>query len=106
MTLNHSQVNVCCRMTHSRKYFVSGSDNGVVRIQEAPVPGQLLGNDDESRYWEVRFGAHHLNRALNMVPIPSYHETLENRKRYLDKINVSSLTINSPSFTHVIKSET
>lgn len=55
ITLNHSQVNTCFRMTHSRKYFVSGSDNGVVRIQEAPVPGQLLGNQDESRYWEVCF---------------------------------------------------
>ncbi|KAG0579336.1 hypothetical protein KC19_4G091500 [Ceratodon purpureus] len=40
-------------MTHSRKYFVSGSDNGVVRIQQAPAPGQLMGNDDESRYWEA-----------------------------------------------------
>lgn len=41
------------RMTHSRKYFVSGSDNGVVRIQMAPLPGQLMGNDDDSKYWEV-----------------------------------------------------
>ena len=52
-------------MTHSRKYFVSGSDNGVVRIQQAPAPGQLMGNDDESRYWEVRvvdFG-----RDMNLI---------------------------------------
>lgn len=41
------------RMTHSRKYFVSGSDNGVVRIQMAPLPGQLMGNDDDSKYWEA-----------------------------------------------------
>ena len=33
---------------------MSGADNGVVRIQQAPAPGQLMGNDDESRYWEVR----------------------------------------------------
>ena len=52
-------------MTHSRKYFVSGSDNGVVRIQQAPAPGQLMGNDDESRYWEVRV----VDFSLNLTPI-------------------------------------
>jgi hypothetical protein len=44
---------------------VSGSDNGVVRIQQAPAPGQLMGNDDESRYWEVRV----VDFILNLAPI-------------------------------------
>ena len=40
----------CIRYTESTKYIVSGSDNGVVRIQEHIIPGQIqLG----SKYWEA-----------------------------------------------------
>lgn len=47
---------------------MSGADNGVVRIQQAPAPGQLMGNDDESRYWEVRVA----DSGLYMAPISHY----------------------------------
>lgn len=68
-TVHHSRIFTCIfRMTQSRKYFVSGADNGVVRIQQAPAPGQLMGNDDESRYWEVRVA----DSGLYMAPISHY----------------------------------
>jgi hypothetical protein len=40
------------RYTHSKKYLISGSDNGIVRVQEAPVPGQLQ-MAEKSKYWEA-----------------------------------------------------
>ncbi|KAH9568465.1 hypothetical protein CY35_03G078300 [Sphagnum magellanicum] len=42
----------CLRYTHSKKYLISGSDNGIVRVQEAPVPGQLQ-MAEKSKYWEA-----------------------------------------------------
>jgi hypothetical protein len=51
------------RYTHSKKYLISGSDNGIVRVQEAPVPGQLQ-MAEKSKYWEVKSAC---NQLLNFV---------------------------------------
>ncbi|CAM6106313.1 unnamed protein product [Calypogeia fissa] len=42
----------CFRYTHSGLYVVSGSDDGMVRVQEAPTPGELQLAVTQSKFWE------------------------------------------------------
>ena len=49
-----SCVLVFCRYSESHQYIISGHDDGIIRIQTAPTPGQLSILQHHV-FWEVNF---------------------------------------------------